>query len=146
MIQRLATPAAIRLTAFGVLMAMCAGCGGAPETTAVSGGVTFDGEPVAEGQVAFEPQSGGRMAYAVISGGKYATAKDRGVEPGRYLVRITASRPSGKLAEEDSFIRDEASAVVNEQFIPAKYNSASELTVEIKPGESAVHDFELTSK
>jgi hypothetical protein len=146
MIELLKTPALTRCVAFGVVLALCAGCSGAPETAVVSGSVTFDGDPVAEGQVAFEPQSGGRMAYAVISKGEYRTPKDRGVEPGTYLVRITASRPTGKLAEEDSFIRDEASAVVNEQFIPAKYNSASGLTVEIKPGASAVHDFELTSK
>ena len=122
------------------------GCGGAPEQTNVTGKITFDGQPVANGQIEFEPQGAGRMAFAAIADGGYATAKDRGVQPGKYLVRITATRPTGKLAEQDAFTPDAASAAINEQFIPAKYNSSSNLSVEIAPGESMVQDFELTSK
>ena len=121
------------------------GCGSAPEQINVTGKVTFDGEPVANGQVEFEPQGAGRMAFAAIADGAYATAKDRGVRPGKYLVRITATRPTGKSAELGAFAADAASAVVNEQFIPAKYNSSSELSVEIAPGEAMVQDFELKS-
>jgi hypothetical protein len=122
------------------------GCSGAPEQVGVSGKVTFDGTPVEDGQIEFEPQgAGGRMAFAMISGGQYATAQERGIQPGKYLVRITASRPTGKAAEQDSFNRD-ATAVVNEQFIPAKYNSASDLQIEIGAAGAATHDFALTSK
>jgi hypothetical protein len=135
-----------RAVAWGAALSVAVGCGGAPETVDVSGKVTFDGEPVADGQIEFEPQGAGRMAFAAITAGQYATPRDRGVQPGNYLVRITASRPTGKKADADSFIRDEAAAAINEQFVPAKYNSASELQIEIEPAASAVHDFELKSK
>lgn len=136
-----------RALAFAIIAAatVAIGCGGAPEQTNVTGKITFDGEPVANGQIEFEPQGAGRMAFAAIADGAYATAKDRGVRPGKYLVRITATRPTGKSAELGAFAADAASAVVNEQFIPTKYNSSSEISVEIAPGEAMVQDFELKS-
>ena len=136
----------MRTLALGAVLAVVTGCGGAPETVQVSGKMTFDGAPVDDGQIEFEPQGAGRMAFAIVSAGQYATSKDRGVQPGKYLVRITASRPTGKRAETDAFIRDEAAATINEQFVPAKYNSASQLEIEITPGEAMEHDFDLTSK
>lgn len=135
----------VRLVAAACCLAMAGGCSKTPETTALSGTVTFDGEPVAEGQLELEPRGAGRMAFAVITNGKYATPKERGVRPGSYLARITASRPTGKAADSSSFITDAASAVIREQFLPAKYNTASELEFEVAPGETMVHDFELTS-
>ena len=135
-----------RTLALGAALAVVAGCGGAPETVQVSGKVTFDGAPVDDGQIEFEPQGAGRMAFAIVSAGQYATPKDRGVQPGKYLVRITASRSTGKTAKTDAFIRDEAAATINEQFIPAKYNSTSQLEIEITPSEAIEHNFELTSK
>lgn len=136
----------MRMLVLGAALAVVAGCGGAPETVQVSGKVTFDGAPVDDGQIEFEPQGSGRMAFAIVSAGQYATPKDRGVQPGKYLVRITASRSTGKTAEADAFIRDEEAATINEQFLPAKYNSASQLEIEIKPTGAIEHNFELTSK
>ncbi len=136
----------LRASALALAISVAAGCGGAPQQVQVSGQVTFDGAPVDEGQITFEPRGAGRMAFAAISAGRYATSRERGVQPGNYLVRITASRPTGKSAEIDSFITDQASATVNEQFLPAKYNSASTLEIEIKPTGAVEHDFELTSK
>src|SRR5688572_26860054 len=65
----------------------------------VSGTVTFDGELVKTGQIAFEPQGQGRFGIAQIVDGAYQMPPQQGPTPGKYTVRITADRPSGKPAQ-----------------------------------------------
>lgn len=73
--------------AFAVLV-VSAGCGRSIETASISGRVTFDGQPVANGTIAFLPVDGkGPTAGAVIANGAYAVAK---LTPGPKLVRIEA--------------------------------------------------------
>lgn len=123
------------------------GCQEQVERVPVSGTVTFDGESVEDGQVAFEPLTGGRMEFGIISEGKYSIPKEFGLVPGEYLVRITAGRPTGELATPDAFSREveSSSLMIYEPFIPAKYNSASKLKVEIEPVEHMQQDFALTT-
>ena len=121
------------------------GCSGSDSQVAVRGTVTFDGQPVEEGQVAFEPRGEGKMQFGIITNGNYAIPAEFGLVPGEYVVKITASRPTGQLANPDAFITDENARVINEQFIPPKYNSRSELVVTIEPGSEVTHDFALTS-
>jgi hypothetical protein len=123
-----------------------AGCGRGPTQVPVSGTVTFDGEPVQDGEIAFEPRGTGKMQFGVVTDGKYAIPAKFGLVPGDYVVRITASRSTGQKAEVDSFVTAEDSLEVNEQFLPPKYNSASQLSVTIEPTAEAKHDFALTSK
>src|SRR3954451_20253281 len=81
--------------ASGVILLSILGCnndGRAP----VSGTVTFDGQALATGQIVFEPMSSGRLGIAQISNGTYNMPATQGPTPGKYLVRITANRPSGR--------------------------------------------------
>jgi hypothetical protein len=69
---------------------------------------------------------------------------EQGPTPGKYTVRITADRPTGKTAAALASSGGQAPTQVYEQYIPAKFNERSELTVEIGAEPDAVHDFALT--
>ena len=126
-----------------ISLAFLLGCGGPDSGRAsVSGKVTFDGEPVKAGQIAFEPQGPGRMGIAQIVDGAYQMPPQQGPTPGKYTVRITADRPTGKTAPDAG---GRSGGETYEQYIPAKYNTRSELSVEIGAEPNAVHDFALTA-
>jgi hypothetical protein len=129
-----------------VVISLFAGCGGHDSDRAsVSGKVTFDGEPVKTGQIAFEPQGQGRFGIAQIVDGAYQMPAQQGPTPGKYTVRITADRPSSKAAQPAPEVSGRPAGEAYEQYIPAKYNERSELTVEIGAEPNAVHDFALTA-
>jgi hypothetical protein len=116
------------------------------DRTAVSGTVTFDGQPLPAGQIVFEPTSAGRLGIAQIANGSYSMPAAQGPTPGKYVVRITATRPSGhKIATRGG--RDkEAFVEPIEQFIPSKYNEQSQLTTDVEGQGAIERNFTLTSK
>lgn len=70
------------------MLLAAAGCGRSIETASISGRVTFAGQPVANGTIAFLPSDGrGPTAGAVIVGGSYAVER---LTPGPKFVRIEA--------------------------------------------------------
>ena len=59
---------------------------------AVSGTVTFNGNPLPEGSIMFEPISGrGAMGGGRIENGSYQLSVQGGLPPGEYRVRISAA-------------------------------------------------------
>jgi hypothetical protein len=71
-----------------VLLPLLLGCGGA---LSVSGTVTYDGKPIADGQISFLPLGGkGTPAGAPIVGGKYRV--DKGLDVGPHRVEILGNR------------------------------------------------------
>ncbi|MDZ7617037.1 MAG: hypothetical protein U1E05_08535 [Patescibacteria group bacterium] len=66
-----------------------------PTRYPVSGAVTHGGQPIAGGQVEFEPDGSkgnrGPAAYATIRQGKFATDKGEGTVGGPHVVRILAT-------------------------------------------------------
>jgi len=77
-----------------VLALASAGCGpSGPKLVALSGTVTFKGEPVPAGYITFTPPSGGGIVRSVpIKNGRYDTAEavgEKGVHPGPNAIRIT---------------------------------------------------------
>jgi len=126
-------------------LSVSVGCGSnSGGRVAVSGNVTYDGESLKAGQVVFEPQGPGRMAIGQLVDGRYSIAAERGPMPGGYVVRITASRPNGEMASAGPTGGNELREVY-EQFVPARYNDSSQLSVEIEAQSSVTHDFELHS-
>ncbi len=100
--------------------------------------MTFDGEPVKEGRIQFRGTTDSRAFSAPIVDGKYSAE----VPVGTSSVEVTASRPiPGKFDESNPGER----VPVGEMYIPAKYNSRTELTTDITSGEN-VADFALTSE
>ncbi len=112
----------------------------------VQGTVTFDGEPVQQGSIAFEPADGvGPVAGGMIEGGKYVLAGEAGVTPGKKIVRITATRSTGKKTEA-GLARTGGNDGRRDCLVHSRiYNQKSTLTVDIWRG-SYLHNFELKSQ
>ena len=142
LLSRAAFPASV-LVFRGLLCGCCLlaiGCGGAagPATYQVTGTVTFQGEPVAEGQIALRDPEGIRpSAGGKIEKGKFAFRS----QPGRMQVDITARRETGRFDESNP---GEKTPLL-EQFIPARYNTQTELEREIQAGKNEFA-FELTAE
>jgi len=123
------------------LALLAAGCG--PGSLSVSGKVTYKGQPVQEGSIAFEapdgstPSVGGR-----IENGAYLVTGVPASAGGKKVVRISAVRktgqkiPAGPPHPPDMMI-DEI------EKIPSRFNEQSTLSVELLPGKVNVHDFIL---
>jgi hypothetical protein len=82
----------LRIAAAAVALAVAAGllpgCGS--PAAAVSGEVTYEGQPVGEGYITFTPADGkGKDAGAPIANGRYALA---GLLPGPKVVKVVAVR------------------------------------------------------
>lgn len=111
------------------------GCGSDGMVVA-SGGVTFDGQPLADGAVSLYPADksvapqGGR-----IRGGRFQLR----CRPGKYRVEILASRPKEGAKELTPGMTP------LEQYIPAQYNDASSLEAEVSTKSRQEFTFDLAS-
>jgi hypothetical protein len=116
-------------------MALLTGCGeGGPKTYPVAGTVTFESKPIAEGDILFVPEDSTQAPDgARIENGKYEAR----VKPGKHRVQIKAMREGAGEAEKGAMgelIKPK------EQYLPPKFNEATELTVEVPGGK---YDFSL---
>jgi hypothetical protein len=118
---------------------LCIGCDDAGP--ALSGSVTYNGSPVADGDVAFTPIESGTSFGAKITGGKYQADK---VYTGQYRALITASpqTQAPNTREEAAKARQSPQNQPAAPLIPADAEGNNQ-TVEIKPGEQTL-DFALT--
>jgi hypothetical protein len=98
----------------------------------VSGEVTFEGEPLAEGTIAFVPIDGRSPHATPITAGKYEVELPAGPQK----VVIEASRFIGP---EDKVM----GLRPREQFVPDKYNIESTLQVEVKSDQANEFNFPL---
>lgn len=125
-----------RVCSVAVLLAtasLVAGCGGGSDVQPVTGTVTFDGQPIESGRIMFRETGGQQRAFsAEITNGKYATETSTGA----MRVEVIASRlVPGKFDESNPGEK----VPMGEMYIPEKYNSRSQLTAEIQPGENTVN-------
>jgi hypothetical protein len=100
----------------------------------VSGTVAFDGKPMPDGYVIFTPEGGGTPAAGPISDGKFSFM----ASPGNHRVEIEASQFVGPK-------NPIMGLQPREQYVPARYNSASTLQREVTQDSNAF-DFSLSSK
>jgi len=112
----------------------------------VTGTVTLDGQPLAQGKIVFDPAAGGQgpggAATADIADGKYTIEKALGPVPGKYKVSIS-SRPSIKFGPgQEPGTRPK----LDPEKVPAKYNTESTLTHEITDQSTNTADFDLKSR
>jgi hypothetical protein len=124
-----------------LLVIGCAGCGGGESRRvehSVSGRVTFDGQPVAEGTVGFEDATAGLGASAALNAdGTYSTT----LPDGNYKVTIqpplvtTPDSPNSPGGEEFKPVEN----------IPPKYHAAdtTPLTARVT-ADQRQHDFEMS--
>ena len=132
----------VALRVVGLAALACVlGCDSAGQTCSLSGQVTYDGEPIAEGSMRLMPlgETGGPGGSSAITGGKYEIPADKGMLAGEYLVVISASRSTGKTIPGPDGEGDIKETV---PYIPHKYGRDSELKLTLSAGENS-HDFAL---
>ncbi|REJ89052.1 MAG: carboxypeptidase regulatory-like domain-containing protein [Planctomycetota bacterium] len=131
-----------RLTlAIGTVLLLGCGEPAAPVAT-VSGKVTFDGAPVTNAKVQFDPTSTGMSAVAEVgSDGSYTVTEP--IPVGEYAVSVMPSFETPVAGEEgdQDFVPPEA-----REDIPPKYQNPGEsgLTVTLNEGENS-YNVEMTA-
>lgn len=114
-----------------------------PARVPVAGHITVGGEPLQNGSIAFEPVGHGIAGGGTIKDGSYDISKLSGPTAGKSLVRIVSPNPRGrttidKMSGQTITLLDET--------IAARYNTQSELTVELPVGGNLALDFKLDPK
>lgn len=143
------------------LLGLClAGCSTKPRMNygnvtlvKASGTVKLNGQPLPNAVVTFEAEDG-QFSYAMTdSSGYYQLQFDSvmaGVRPGRKLVRISTTRKilglndSTEEGDGPNVETAQASAPAKVELVPDKYNSQSQLNVEVTESQTRF-DFELAS-
>jgi hypothetical protein len=115
---------------FPLASLMTVGCGGGaadgPKMYTVNGTVAFTGQPLKEADLLIRSVDGKHSAGAKVTDGKFVLKAPVGPS----IVEITALREvPGQFSEDNPGEK----VAVKEQFLPAKYNKESTLTLEIKP-------------
>ncbi len=118
-----------------------AGCDQGPPVGNIAGEVTFDGQPVKDGHVLFTPVDGmGQTGGAAVREGKFTAEK---VPVGKMKVELHGNKVVGKRKAYDTPESPWEDDVA--ELLPAKYNSKSDLTLEVKKGSQDVK-YDLKSK
>ena len=128
-----------------VLVALV-GCGDS-QRGAVSGRITLDGQPVDGGTVNFIPTSDseGSAVWGEIKGGLYSLSGGNGSTVGQNRVEIRWPKKTGRRIPMAAPAPPDAMIEQTIEAIPARYNTQSELHVEVQQGENTFN-FELVSK
>ena len=137
---------ALFLAASG-LMAGCSGSRDELPREPVSGTVRMDGQPLAEGAIQFTPAGSGGPAIsytAPIENGQFSIPRADGLVPGSYKVSISAVPVKRDTRIEATIGKKKATPF--KELIPAKYNSKTTLTEEIKRGGASGLKYDLQSK
>jgi hypothetical protein len=110
------------------------GCGQqGPATYPVEGTVTFDGEPITEGDILFIPDDSTLAPEGgMIKAGRYHMRAKAGVN--RVEIRALDIRPDTEWV---------MGSPVADQMIPAQYNNTSQLTARVTPDGENRFDFDL---
>ena len=119
------------------------GCGGSGAN--VSGTVTFDGRPIANGTITFQPTEDSSLQNPIqarINDGSFSIESHQMLLPGKYEVAIRAERVAGQVQSDEG-----STEMVDriEQFIPVIYNSKTMLTAQVD-GDVENLQFELQSQ
>gem|GEM_PF-1030549 len=129
-----------------LLLLLAGGCNSGPRLERIWGTVTFDGKPLDSGTIELAPvnDTGGPSTGAPIAAGSFEIAAKKGVRAGGvYKVVITATKSSGKTVP-NIFQPGGPPLDIGEQFIPARYNTESTLTITVSADAAKnEHHFEL---
>jgi hypothetical protein len=109
------------------------GCGGPTDgRLQITGEVTFDGQPVADGYVTLSPLGSGPSAGGRIQDGEFVIERDKGPMAGKYRVVLQAMRETGRMIPIDPALPHDTVAETV-QYIPPHYNTRSQLTADLSP-------------
>jgi hypothetical protein len=130
---------------FVVLVAglMLVGCGSGSQAPkyVIKGNVTLDGKPLESGRIDLTPTDDkGTTAGGEIKNGKYEVR----ILFGPKTVRIISEKIVGKI-KMDPNDPQSAEGDVKEQIIPARYNTNTELKVDVQEKSPTIQNFDLVS-
>lgn len=132
------------ITAMFVVALALVGCQTKSSGTQVTGDVQFDGQPLANGLIHFEPIDGkGSSAARQVKDGKYEFDTKSEMKPGSYKVSIRATPPDSGLDADAAMNGGPQKPFVDP--IPKKYSDKTELTVEVTEAGPNKFDFDLKS-
>jgi len=140
----------MRNSAIALCIALIAsGCKSDPAVVPVSGVVKLDGKPLAKATVEFQPAP---LPNSIEAAGpsSFGTTDDSGAYS---LMLIGRDVPGAIVGEHKVIIRttlapaqQRGDSVVGRERVPAKYNSASELTFSVKAGAPMTANWDLKSQ
>ncbi|WP_145061863.1 hypothetical protein [Adhaeretor mobilis] len=132
-----------------LMVVATSGCSDNPLRLPVKGTVTVDGEPLASGQIVLVPLQGtrGPTAGAEIVDGEFSIASSGGPLAGKFRVEVTAAQTTtGRKQADIDFNTGKLEQVEGtRQLLPPRYNSDSELTLEVTSDGPNRFNFELQS-
>ncbi|MCA8997235.1 MAG: carboxypeptidase regulatory-like domain-containing protein [Planctomycetaceae bacterium] len=116
------------------------GCGNSDPLNrqAVSGKITLDGQPLNNGTIEFTPVENGNPSGASIQNGEFSIPSEKGLPPGDYIVRISASDPNEKPVEAPG-----ESHEIAPELIPEEYNVKSALRFHVDANMENVFDLNV---
>jgi hypothetical protein len=139
-----------------MLAAIAAGCGKPDpwERMPLSGQVTLDGKPLASGQLTLFPLGDirGPAAGAEIKQGAFSIPKHEGPVVGKHRVEIRSVQKTGRQVPSPSAVEGDAvlpeGTMVEEyaDVIPKRYNTYSELEIDIQADTQNQATFPLSSE
>ncbi len=124
----------LSLACVAVVFAL-AGCSGDTTRGIVKGSVTYQGEPVPEGQIIFRLADNSAVEGAIIKDGEFESS----APIGECFVQITARK---KVGVKNPSSAQEENPFATVAYIPAKYNDKSTLQLSVESGTQE-HDFHL---
>lgn len=140
---------------------LAGGCSdGKPRRYEISGSVRFQGQPLDQGSIQFNPQLSGGYSHAgatdspklspsgaPIRKGRFVVPKSHGLAPGTYTVVISSGERGTDIRKEmdPEQAGGEPYPIARER-IPAEYNAKSTLKIEVKDGGPFTFDFDLKAK
>jgi len=127
---------------FGAVLLV--GCSGDPMgRQAITGTVSFKGQPLDQGRIHFAPvEKGPTESGATIENGKFTIPRDTGLVPGTYKVSVFSYDQKGAKVQSEEVPGDPGNTQFKER-IPAKFNTQTTLTAEVKKDGSNVFDFKI---
>ena len=137
--MRRALPPAVLFICVATLLA---GCQSETKRFRVSGTVKYKGEPVKAGTITFRSIDGLNNGAGNILNGDYDIPAASGLPVGKYQVTISYPDPKAAAAPAGGEMPGDSSAVPKD-LLPAKYNTKSELSAEIKAEDRNDVSFDL---
>ena len=123
----------------------------------ISGTVSFDGKPLANGTIQFQPasQAEGMAAGGMVVDGHFEVPRGEGPVPGKYKVQIDSltgtvsvpvpglpASPEGDVMPGE--LKIPPKKMMQRRLIPPRYNSQTVLTAQVRPGGPNRYEFDLT--
>ncbi len=116
---------------------------------AIDGRITLDGSSLESGHIQFIPEESGGVSSGtvIVQGGYYKLETLKGLPPGKYYVQIfspqDAPATGGNAAQQNT---PTGALKFGVELLPAKYNTATTLVVEVSGSGPTTFDFDLTKK